>query len=332
MRCPSGSGWGEAPVAGRFRAAPAPPTSRTCATPDGRRRAAKAGRPLARETSAGGAQCFGWVANGASALLGALGPPGPNEARASSPGSGGLHGGWLQPHQEVFLPVQRKLGAPRGRARSGDRSILWLCSWIVLVAEVDERHLVQVSHRVGKPPREALGLATYGACLAHGLGVGEGVSEAGSRRQSREHGGGLSMILRLFGGRQGREHSSREGVLGSRKQSSLTRRQRRRRLAVPPGRPGRKAGSARRDRDRGRQRLRRKLGWRLKTPQPGGAARRSIRSKLRQDRAASRSQVGVASGATRTRSTRTGCDKAEAGGSPSSEASPGGSPEAIGRG
>jgi hypothetical protein len=157
MRCPSGSGWGEAPVTGRFRAVPASPTSRTCATPDGRRRAAKAGRPLTRETSAGGAPCFGWVAKGASALLGAFGPPGSNEARASSPGSGGLHGGWLQPHPEVFLPVQRKLGALRGRARSGDRSILWLCSWIVLVAEVDERHLVQVSHRAGQPPRGGVG-------------------------------------------------------------------------------------------------------------------------------------------------------------------------------
>jgi len=37
----------------------------------------------------------------------------------------------------------------------------------------------------------------------------------------------------------------------------------------------------------GRQRLRRKLGARSKTPQPGGAARRSRRSGLRQDRGAS---------------------------------------------
>jgi hypothetical protein len=45
-------------------------------------------------------------------------------------------------------------------------------------------------------------------------------------------------------------------------------------------------------RDRGRQRLRRKLGSRSITPWPGGAARRSLRSKLRQDRAAL-AQVGV---------------------------------------
>jgi len=86
----------------------------------------------------------------------------------------------------------------------------------------------------------------------------------------------------------------------------------------------------RRDRDRGRQRPRRKLGSRSKTPQSGGAARRSIRSRLRQDREASRHRVRTHRGnpgAPR----ETGCGKAEAGGSPSSEASPGGSSEAIGR-
>jgi len=42
----------------------------------------------------------------------------------------------------------------------------------------------------------------------------------------------------------------------------------------------------------GRQRLRHRLGARSTTPRPGGAARRSIRSKLRQDRAVL-AQVGV---------------------------------------
>jgi hypothetical protein len=90
------------------------------------------------------------VPGGASAPAGAR--PG-RKARTSvgqpSPGSGGRHGGWRQTHPEGFLPVQRKLGAPRRRAWSGDRSILWLCSWIVLVAEVDESHLVQASHHDG---------------------------------------------------------------------------------------------------------------------------------------------------------------------------------------
>jgi len=97
-----------------------------------------------------------------------------------------------------FLQVRRKLGAPRRRSRNGDRSISWLCSWIVLVAEVDERRLVQVSS--GRPRRghrhESVGSSLPASCPVHVLG-GERVSEAGSRRQSREHGGGLSMILYL---------------------------------------------------------------------------------------------------------------------------------------
>jgi hypothetical protein len=67
MRCPSGSGWGEALVADpASRNRRRDPAHRalckfcTCAAPDGRRRAAKAGRPLARETSAGGARRIGW--------------------------------------------------------------------------------------------------------------------------------------------------------------------------------------------------------------------------------------------------------------------------------
>jgi len=96
----------------------------------------------------------------------------------------------------------------------------------------------------------------------------------------RKQGDGLEGAKALGGGgesrsrsSQGREHSSREGVLASPKCSSLTRRLWRRCLAVSQGRFGRKARSARADRDRGRQKLRRKLGARSKTPRPGGAAR-----------------------------------------------------------
>jgi hypothetical protein len=90
------------------------------------------------------------VPEGASAPAGACpGRKARTDVGQPSPGSGGRHGGWLQPHPEGFLPVQRKLGAPRRRARTGDRSILWLCSWIVLVAEVDERHLVQAAPPTG---------------------------------------------------------------------------------------------------------------------------------------------------------------------------------------
>jgi hypothetical protein len=146
-----------------------------------------------------------------------------------------------------FLQVRRKLGAPRRRSRSGDRSISWLCSWIVLVAEVDERRLVRPLRVI-----VAIGSSHPASCSD-----GERASEAGSRRQSREHGGGLSMILYLQAfvkaeapewGReperskrkrrplvQGREHSSRKGVLVSVKPSSLTRRRPRRYLAASPG-------------------------------------------------------------------------------------------------
>jgi len=176
--------------------------------------------------------------------------------RATPPGSGGRRGGWGQTHSEVFLLVQRKLGAPRRRAWTGDRSIPRLCSWIVLVAEVDERHFgpSQLPRRV--TAEESVGSSLPASRLVRVLG-GERVSEAGSRRQSREYGGRLSMILclraiahakarrRLGGGAssrgggasrsrslQGREHSSREGALASPKRSSLTRRLWRRCLAV----------------------------------------------------------------------------------------------------
>jgi hypothetical protein len=158
MRCPSGSGWGEAPVMGRFRAAPAKRTSRTCATPDGRRRAAEAGRPLARETSAGGARCFGWASAGASALLVAFGSQGSNERRASSPGSGGLHGGWLQPHPEVFLPVQRKLGAPR--RRFSDRGSV---DPVVVLVDCSGCRSRRESPGPSQPPRRATAAGSVGS-------------------------------------------------------------------------------------------------------------------------------------------------------------------------
>jgi len=84
---------------------------------------------------------------------------------------------------------------------------------------------------------------------------------------------------------RGRERSSMEGVPVSPKRPSLTRRRWMRCLAVDADRVGRKAVLVGFARDRGRQRRRRTLGCRQRTPQSGGAARRSIRSKLRQYRA-----------------------------------------------
>jgi len=113
-------------------AVPAERASRTHASPDGRSRAVKAGRPLARETSAGGARRVvrslgsAWRVSGSQGSDANVGQP--------SPGSGGRHGGWPQNHPEGFLPVQRKLGAPRRRTWSGGsvdplgcaRGLFWL--------------------------------------------------------------------------------------------------------------------------------------------------------------------------------------------------------------
>jgi len=117
-----------------------------------------------------------------------------------------------------------------------------LCSWIVLVAEVDERRLVQVGRRAGQPAWRALGLATRPrARAAKGRQKPDRGGEAartvaGSRRSRRVAQAAL----------RGSEHSSREGVLASTKPSSLTRRRWRRAWRFLPGGFGRKAGAARR--------------------------------------------------------------------------------------
>jgi len=94
-----------------------------------------------------------------------------------------------------FLPAQRKLSAPRRRARSGDRSILWLCSWTDTGCrsrrEAPGPSQPPLRSPTRSPRRNALGLAYRPRAR-----YGERVLEAGSRRQSRGHGGGLSMILR----------------------------------------------------------------------------------------------------------------------------------------
>jgi len=116
---------------------------------------------------------------------------------------------------------------------------------------------------------------------------GEGTSEAGSRRQSRENGGGLASIPEGGASRPAGEWALVEGRRpGSEKAVVFDEKAVEAGLAASPGGFGRKAEEAGRGRDRGRQRPRRKLGSRLKTPRPGGAARRSVRSTFRQDRAA----------------------------------------------
>jgi len=132
-RCPSGSGWGEAPVADMLSSA----SSATCVeyawAPDGRRRAAKAGRPLTRETSAGAERRVGW----------GLGPTRCRPCRAARLDEAGASHGTTRIRWSArrmasnpfggFLPVRRKLGALRRRARTGigrscgcARGLFWL--------------------------------------------------------------------------------------------------------------------------------------------------------------------------------------------------------------
>jgi len=161
---------------------------------------------------------------------------------------------------------------------------------------------------------------------------GERVSEAGSRRQSREYGGGLSMILRaaqaaLAGERalvEGRRPGIGEAVVFDETAAE----------AVPGGfagkvRPKGRAGSE---------------GSRQRASEATSQARLAVDNAAVGRCSAEEHSIEAPPGPRGTTSSRrrdrgnpggqrvAGCGKAEAGGSPSSEASPGGSPEAIGRG
>jgi len=82
-----------------------------------------------------------------------------------------------------------------GAAWNGVQTIERSCSRVVLIAEVDERRL-------------AFRLTAAGLVSLHERG--ERASEAGSRRRSRENGGGLPPMPSESGQR---EHTSMEGVL-----------------------------------------------------------------------------------------------------------------------
>jgi len=142
----------------------------------------------------------------------------------------------------------------------------------------------------------------HGSSLWLSSGRLSGQSSAGSRiavakatstrAASNETGDRLLVIPRAYG-----ESPKRAGegeiVDGRRsdpaRSSSLTSR-RRRWIQRPHAKGIRSRDQVRGGSREGRQRLRRKLGLRLKTPRPGDSARRSNRSKLRQDRAASGSR------------------------------------------
>jgi len=304
-RCPSGSGWGSALAPGRRKAA----WSRE-------KPAARAARPLARETSAGDrlrleARGFGLVSPGVGgatrarcrvrrlAGFGRACRRGPSAARWRM--GFGLFVAEPTPESGVNGARERTL-APLFCTRGGDRAIPWSCSRVGLVAEVDERRLVPVRENRGSSP---LAFEPAPCAWARAQRV-KGRRKPGRGGESHEHassdtGGGFLVIphaRRASAGRaRGREHSSMEGVPARRRLSSLTRRRQSR--AWRPEAKGIRLGRgswgsppwppAVMDPPRvvtgGRQRSGRKPGERSKTPPPGGEARRSRRSGLRQDHA-----------------------------------------------
>lgn len=150
--------------------------------------------------------------------------------------------------------VQRKLGELCRQERIGDRSIQRLCSWAILIAEVDEKRLVGRNLRK-KPP--------------------ETTFEAGRRWQSRRYGGGLSVMPRVLV--EGRRLGFGEAIAFD--EAAVE--------AEPGGRQrglGSNSQLERGDRDRGRQRRSCMLGARPKKPPAGGTVWRSA-IKLHQDQA-----------------------------------------------
>jgi hypothetical protein len=174
--------------------------------------------------------------------------------------------------------VAPECACPHGRARDGardrrsrfgrsDRS----CSRTVLIAEVDERHLAFYRTVTG---------------LVSPMWRGERVPGAGSRRQSRENGGGFPAKSAQAGGGSTRRWKalwSVEAVVFDETAVEAG-------LASGEGRHGESHAGGRRVRQ-GRQRLRRQLGSRSKTPWPGDTAGGAVDRGTRQDRAVSRSRA-----------------------------------------
>ena len=112
---------------------------------------------------------------------------------------------------------KRTLGRASAGSNSGDRSIPWLCSRGVWVAEVDEQRLVPTASHAARQ-REGRGLA--GRLSLRGGSAGEAALKPGRSGESHEHAssetGRLLMIpcvVRASAERRGRGLSSMEGVL-----------------------------------------------------------------------------------------------------------------------
>jgi len=171
---------------------------KTDATHDERRRAAQAGRPLARETSAD----VGWKAlESRKAREGWKRRRHPDSAVDVADGAPTPSGGL--PPSPARAGRDPSTGANRG---SGGRAV-------VLVDCSGCRSRREASGP-SRSPRWVTSVEGVGSSPPASCSGGKRASEAGSRRQSRENGGGLSTIPEeAQASVRGREHSSREGVL-----------------------------------------------------------------------------------------------------------------------
>jgi hypothetical protein len=176
-RCPSGSGWGEAPVIGAAFGRDQRVT-KTDASHDERRRAARAGRPLTRETSADvGRKPF----ENRKAREGQKRRCHPDSAVDVADGAPTPSGGL--PPSPARAGRDPSAGMDRG---SGDRAV-------VLVDCSGCRSRREASGP-SRSPRWATSVEGVGSSHPASCSGGKRASEAGSRRRSRENGGGLSTI------------------------------------------------------------------------------------------------------------------------------------------
>lgn len=141
----------------------------------------RAGRPLARETSAGIERvrrklgrkaCDGGAVSVSPGVDGRRDGRGPNPFRRSPPS-----------------PAQA--GCFMSSGRTGDRAVRGLCLWIVLVAEFDERRPVQVFHsqRAASSLKNSPGPGHPALCSG-----GERAPEAGFVMETPRPGARLSVI------------------------------------------------------------------------------------------------------------------------------------------
>jgi hypothetical protein len=254
---------------------------------------AKASQPLTRETSAGS---FGGAAGECAQArdLGATrGRATRNTMLRRSPAivagvlfRQGLGRGGQESSSNVASECERldrraREGARgnRSRLRRFDRS----CSWIVLIAEVDERRLA--CHRtvagLVSPPKGAKGQTSVGSRNA----TAKSCAGGGFPVKSAQAGGGSTRRWKALWPVKAVVFDETAVEAG---------------LASGEGRPGESRAGCRRVRQ-GRQRLRRQLGSRSKTPWPGDTAGGAVDRGTRQDRAVSRSRAmqGVKSRASR---------------------------------